>query len=192
MRLDGRSFECDSREAAYDPRTGVFECELCVPVAAVIGRQHRATPIDSAEDDMSAENKALVRRWFEEVWNKGRVDAIPEMVAERAIVHALGEVMRGPAEFKPFHAAFRGAFPDIAIVIEDAIAEGNVVAARWSCTGTHQGDGLGFPATGRKMHVTGMVFLRVEGGQFVEGWNCFDQLGMLQQLGVVTPPPPAR
>jgi steroid delta-isomerase-like uncharacterized protein len=137
---------------------------------------------------MSADNKALVRRWFEEVWNNGRIGTIDEMLADRAIVHGLGGVMQGPSEFKPFHAAFRSAFPDLSVVVEDAVTEGGMVAARWSCTGTHQGDGLGFPATGRKVQISGMAFLRVEGGKFVEGWNNFDQLGMLQQLGVVQPP----
>ena len=139
---------------------------------------------------MSAENKALVRRWFDEVWNKGRVSAIDEMIAEHSMVHGLGADLRGPAGFKPFQAAFRGAFPDIAIVVEEVIAEGDMVAARFTATGTHQGDSLGFPATGRKMRVGGMVFLRTENGQFVEGWNNFDQLGMLQQLGVVEMPSP--
>ena len=139
---------------------------------------------------MSAENKALVRRWFDEVWNKGRSSAIDEMIAEHSMVHGLGPDLRGPAQFKPFQAAFRGAFPDIAIVVEELIAEGDLVAARFTATGTHQGDSLGFPATGRKMRVGGMVFLRTENGAFVEGWNNFDQLGMLQQLGVVETPSP--
>jgi steroid delta-isomerase-like uncharacterized protein len=137
---------------------------------------------------MSDDNKALVRRWFEEVWNKGRTDAIGEMLAEHSMVFGLGEALKGPSQCKPFHTAFRTAFPDISVVIEDVIAEGDMVAARWSCTGTHQGDGLGFPATGRTMRVTGMAFLRVEGDRFVAGWNNFDELGMLRQLGVVNLP----
>ena len=137
---------------------------------------------------MSAENKALVRRWFEEVWNKGRVDAIGEMIADHAMVYGLGGDFRGPEQFKPFHAAFRSAFPDIHVALDEIIAEGDRVAARWTATGTHQGDGLGFPATGRKVRFTGMAFLQVEGNHFVSGWNSFDQLGMLQQLGVVNLP----
>jgi predicted ester cyclase len=62
------------------------------------------------------------------------------------------------------------------------------VAARWSGTGTHRGDGLGFPATGRQVEFHGMTIVRVEQGKLVEGWNVFDQLGMLQQLGVVSLP----
>lgn len=138
---------------------------------------------------MSTANKALVRRWFEEVWNKGRVSAIDEMLASDATVHGLGAELRGPAGFKPFHAAYRSAFPDVTIQIDDIVAEGDIVAVRWSGAATHRGDGLGFPATGKQVRFTGMVFVRIEGGKLVEGWNNFDQLGMLQQLGVVSPAP---
>jgi steroid delta-isomerase-like uncharacterized protein len=137
---------------------------------------------------MSEANKALVRRWFDEVWSKGRVAAIDELLANHGVVHGLGADAHGPEGFKIFHAAQRSAFPDITVQVDDIVAEGNMVAARWSGTGTHRGDGLGFAATGRQVRFNGMVFVRVENGQLVEGWNVFDQLGMLQQLGVVSPP----
>jgi steroid delta-isomerase-like uncharacterized protein len=137
---------------------------------------------------MSAENKVLVRRWFEEVWNKGRAAAIDELLAGNSVVHGLGPNPQGPAEFKKFHAAYRNAFPDVTIQIEAMVAEGDVVATRWSGKATHRGDGLGFAATGKTVRFSGMVFIRVEGGKFVEGWNVFDQLGMLQQIGVVNLP----
>jgi steroid delta-isomerase-like uncharacterized protein len=137
---------------------------------------------------MSADNIALVRRWFEEVWNLGRASAIDEMLASDGVVHGLGPDLCGPAEFKPFHAAYRSAFPDITIQVDDVLSEGDIVAARWSCTGTHRGDSLGFMATSKRARFSGMTFVRVRGGKVVEGWNNFDQLGMLQQLGVVTLP----
>jgi steroid delta-isomerase-like uncharacterized protein len=137
---------------------------------------------------MSAENKVLVRRWFEEVWNKGRAAAIDEMLAGNAVVHGLGPHPQSPAEFKKFHAAYRNAFPDVTIQIEAMVAEGDVVGTRWSGKGTHRGDGLGFAATGRTVRFSGMAFIRIEGGKFVEGWNVFDQLGMLQQIGIVNLP----
>jgi steroid delta-isomerase-like uncharacterized protein len=137
---------------------------------------------------MASDSKELVRRWFEEVWNKGRAAAIDEMLAGDAVVHGLGADMHGAAGFKPFHAAYRDAFPDATMKIDDIVAEGPLVAARYSLTGTHRGAGLGFAATGRQVHVTGMVFVRVERDRTVEWWNNVDQLGMLQQLGVVTPP----
>ncbi len=137
---------------------------------------------------MSTENKALVHRWFEEVWNKGREDAIGEMLASHCIVHGLGPDMHGPKEFKQFHSAYRNAFPDITVQIHAIVAEGNIVAARWSGKGTHRGNGLGFRATDNTVHFNGMVFVRVEQGKLVEGWNNFDQLGMLQQIGIVNLP----
>ena len=138
---------------------------------------------------MSAENKALVTRWFEEVWTKGRVDAIDEMLATDGVAHGLGgQDLHGPADFKVFHAAFRGAFPDVRVQMDELIAEGDKVAFRYTATGTHRGDTLGFPATDRAARFTGMGTVRVAGGRIVEGWNVFDQLGMLAQLGVVQVP----
>jgi len=134
---------------------------------------------------MALDSKALVRRWFEEVWNKGRADAIGEMLMPDAAVHGLGVPAKGPEGFKPFHAAFRDAYPDVHVVLDDVIAEGDLVAARWTAKATHRGAGLGFPATGRPVTITGMVFIRVRDGKIVEGWNNFDQLGMLQQLGQI-------
>ena len=138
---------------------------------------------------MSIENKTLVRRWFGEVWNEGRVAAIDDMLADHAVVHGLGaDDLHGTAEFKHFHSAYRNAYPDITVHIDALVAEGDLVAVRWSASGTHRGDGLGFPATGRHVQFSGMVFVRVEEGKLVEGWNNFDQLGMLQQLGIVSLP----
>jgi steroid delta-isomerase-like uncharacterized protein len=137
---------------------------------------------------MSAENKVMMRRWFEEVWNRGRVAAIDEMLSSQATIHGLGPEGLDVAAFKQFHTRYRSAFPDVRIHVEDVIAEGDKVAVRWSGTGTHQGNDLGFPATGNSIQFTGMTIGRVENGKLVEGWNVFDQLGMLQQLGVVNLP----
>ena len=137
---------------------------------------------------MPTENKTLVQRWFSEVWNEGRADAIDEMLADDAVIHGLGANLQGPAEFKRFHSAYRNAYPDVTIDVDDLVAEGDMVAVRWSAIGTHRGDGLGFPATGRRAQFTGMVFVRIKDGRLVEGWNNFDQLGMLQQLGIVSLP----
>ena len=135
---------------------------------------------------MSAQNKALVRRWFEQVWNNGRAETIDELLSERSVVHGLGADLHGPAGFKEFHAAYRDAFPDLAVHIEHLVAEDDLVVVHWSATATHSGGGLGFAATGKPVSFSGMALVRVEGNKFVEGWNSFDQLGLLQQLGVVT------
>jgi steroid delta-isomerase-like uncharacterized protein len=138
---------------------------------------------------MSEENKELVRRWFEEVWNRGRAEAIDELFAEDGVAHGLadesGASLRGPAGFKPFFHKFREAFPDVRVEVEDVITEGDQLAARCSVRGSHRGDTLGFRATERPVEFTGMVFARIRDGKIVEAWNNFDFLNMFQQLGLV-------
>ena len=135
---------------------------------------------------MSVENVAVVRSWFEEVWNKGRVDAIDEMLAADAIVHGLGEPgvdVQGADAFKAFFAKLRDAFPDVVFTVDQTIAEGDWVASRWTARATHRGDTLGMPATGRRISVTGMSMARIRDGQLVESWNNWDIMGLMQQLG---------
>jgi steroid delta-isomerase-like uncharacterized protein len=137
---------------------------------------------------MSEENKALIRRWFEEVWNKGRSEAIGEMLSEDALLHGLSDnedkPLRGPAEFLPFHQTFRGAFPDINVVVEDTLAEGDMVVARCTVQGRHSGDHLGVAATQAPVRFTGIGIGRIRDGKIVEAWNNFDFLTMNRQIGV--------
>jgi len=134
-------------------------------------------------------NKALMRRWFEEVWNQGRVEAIDEMFAVDGVAHGLsdepGKRMKGPDDFRPFHGIFRGAFPDIEVVVEDTIAEGDLVAARCSVRGKHTGDHLGVAASNAPVEFTGMTIVRVKDGKIVEAWNNFDFLAMNRQIGII-------
>lgn len=136
---------------------------------------------------MSEENKALLRRWFEEVWNNGRASAIDELFAEDGLAHGLadeqGGAIRGPLEFKPFHAKFRGAFPDINVIVEDILAEGDKLAARISVRGRHTGDHLGVAASQAAVDFTGMVMVRIKDGKIAEAWNNIDFLKMSQQIG---------
>lgn len=138
---------------------------------------------------MSELNKALIRRWFEEVWNQGRPEAISEMLAVDAIVHGLSDdaakPLRGPAGFLPFHAQFREAFPQIEVIVEDTIAEGDKVVARCSVKGKHTGDSLGFKATQAMAEFTGIAIVRVKDGKIVEAWNNFDFMKMYRQLGAI-------
>ena len=139
---------------------------------------------------MSEANKALIHRWFEEVWNKGREEAIDEMFAADGIAHGLTEegdrALRGGGEgFKPFFRAFRSAFPDIEVVVEDTVAEGDKVAARCSVRGKHQSDSLGFAATGAAAEFTGITIVRIADGKIVEAWNNFDFMTMYKQLGAL-------
>jgi len=132
-------------------------------------------------------NKALIRRWFEEVWNQGRADAIDEMMAPGAPCHGLSDdpaqALRGPEDFHPLHDMFRGALSNIEVVVEDAIAEGDKVVARCSVRGRHIGDHLGVAASNALVEFTGIAIGRVSDGKFVETWNNFDFLTMNQQIG---------
>ena len=134
-------------------------------------------------------NKTLIRRWFEEVWNKGRTDAIAEMFAADGVAHGLSDepakTMKGPADFAPFHGIFRGAFPDIEVIVEDTIAEGDRVAARCSVRGRHTGDHLGVAASNAPVQFTGIAIVRIKDGKIVEAWNNFDFLAMNKQIGII-------
>ncbi len=137
---------------------------------------------------MTQDNEALTRRWFEEVWNQGRAEAIDEMFAADGLAHGLSDdakPLRGPAAFKEFHAKFREAFPDIVVTVEDTIAEGDKIAARCTVGGKHTGDTLGFAATQAPMEITGISIVRIKDGKIVEGWNNFDFMTMYKQLGAI-------
>ena len=142
-----------------------------------------------SEQNISEQNKALIRRWFEEVWNKGRADAIPELFADDGVAHGLSDdaanPLRGPAGFLPFHAQFREAFPNIEVVVEDQIAEGDMVATRCSVRGKHTGHSLGFAATQAPVEFTGVTITRIKDGKIAEAWNNFDFMKMYRQLGAI-------
>ena len=136
---------------------------------------------------MTQENSALIRRWFEEVWNKGRMEAIDEMASPDIVGHgqAQHDTDIGMAEFKPFVVDLRNAVPDMKVVIDQTIEQGDKVAARWTSTMTHKGEFLGFAPTGKKATITGTSIQRISNGKIVEGWDNWDQLGLLVQIGAV-------
>jgi steroid delta-isomerase-like uncharacterized protein len=135
---------------------------------------------------MSEQNKALARRVFEEVWNQGNVDAIDELMSPDFVNHGGPPGIPSDGEgFKQMVAMYTSAFPDIHFHIEDQIAEGDTVATRWSGHGTHQGELMGIPPTNKQVAVTGIAMDRIAGGVVAESWGEFDQMGMMQQLGVV-------
>ncbi len=135
---------------------------------------------------------ALMRRWFDEVWNQGREAAIDEMFAPNGVVHGLvGGDINGPGAFRPIFHTFRGAFPDIHFTVLRTIVEGDFAAVHVRVTGTHSGDTLGIAPSGKKVEFEGMTIGRIVEGQFHEGWNAFDLLTMYQQIGVVAPVPGA-
>jgi steroid delta-isomerase-like uncharacterized protein len=147
---------------------------------------------------MAQENGALIRRWFEEVWNRGRMEAIDEMASPDVIGHGQAQHATniGLEEFRIFAKDMRSAFPDMKVTIDYIIEQGDMVVARWTATMTHKGEFLGFAPTGKKATITGTSIQRMSGGKIVEGWDNWDQLGLLVQIDVVPAahfvPPPAE
>jgi steroid delta-isomerase-like uncharacterized protein len=141
---------------------------------------------------MSAdENIQLMRRWFQEVWNEGHMQTVHELFDANGIARgqrgATAEI-RGPEEFVKFVGEIRGAFPDIKVHVEDVFGDGDKVVLRWSGVMTHSGDALGMPASGRTVRSQGITIARIVDGKIVEGWDCWDQLGMLEQIGAYKQP----
>lgn len=137
---------------------------------------------------MSQENIALVRRWFEEVWNRGQLAVIHELMAPDAVGVGQGGAqvtIRGPHEFQVFVEKLRGAFPDIHVTIEDAFASGDKVAARWSATMTHRGGQLGIAATGKAVRITGISLVQIVNGKIVAGWDNWDEMAMMREIGAI-------
>jgi steroid delta-isomerase-like uncharacterized protein len=131
---------------------------------------------------------ALIRRWFDEVWNQGRTETIDELLSDHATMWGVGrpeQSSRGAAEFKDFHQAMRAACPDTKIVLDHVVEQGDTAFARWTVTATHTGQGLGIPATNRKVKILGMSACRVQDGKIAEAWNLWDQIGMARQLGIL-------
>jgi steroid delta-isomerase-like uncharacterized protein len=131
------------------------------------------------------ENKALVRRFVEEVIGRGDLDLVDELVGDDYTYHGPGMEVPGRDGIKQVFAMLRGAFPDWHETIEDLVAEGDKVVFRVTGRGTHQHAFMGIPPTGKRVVVAGTDVVRVEGGRIVEHWANFDQLGMLRQLGVL-------
>lgn len=131
---------------------------------------------------------SLIRRWFEEVWNKGMESTIDELFPTDGVIWGVGRpevASHGPAAFKAFYVPLRTACPDIHINLEQVVQEGDTAFARWTAAMTHTGEGLGIAPTHQKMKLCGMSAIRVRDGKIVEGWNNWDQVGMARELGVL-------
>ena len=135
---------------------------------------------------MPQDYKAILNRIYEEVFSQGRAEVADEIIAPGAVDHEM-QGAGGPAALKEALAMFRGAFPDLKMTMDDAIAEGNQVAARFTMTGTHKGEFQGIPPTGKSVKIGGIDIVRFEGDKAVEHWGYTDQVGLMQQLGVMPP-----
>jgi predicted ester cyclase len=132
----------------------------------------------------SEENKALFRRFIEEVWNKGNLEVADELFHPGATSPSAPQLPLGPTGVKMIATAFRNAFPDFHMAFEDLMAEGDKVAARFTETGTHKGEFMNIPPTGKQVKFGEMGILRIAGGKVVESWYEVDMLGLMKQLGV--------
>jgi steroid delta-isomerase-like uncharacterized protein len=132
------------------------------------------------------DNKAVVSRFVEEVINQNRIDRADDLVVEDFVeLDPLPSQRQGREGLKEVVGMIRAAFPDIHWVVEEMVAEGETVASRFTWSGTHRGEFLGVPATGRRVVVKGMVIDELAGGKMSKSRILMDSLGMMQQLGVV-------
>jgi steroid delta-isomerase-like uncharacterized protein len=141
---------------------------------------------------MSEQNKAAVHRVIEEVWSRGNFAVVDELVAHDYVGHSSGTERHGREGYTEYFATLRQAFPDLQFTVEDQIAEGDRVATRWTARGTHEGAYAGIPPTHRRGVVAGTTVYRIAQGQIRECWTHLDELGLLQQLGVIPALAPAR
>ena len=134
------------------------------------------------------ENKALARRVFDEIWSEGRFDVAEDLLSPDFVARppsGMQEPLQGPQAATEFIRRLRDGFPDIRFEVEDMIAEGDLVAARWAATGTHDGDFMGFEPTENTATIDGMTFLRFRDGRIVEGWTQLDALALMKTIGAM-------
>jgi steroid delta-isomerase-like uncharacterized protein len=141
---------------------------------------------------MSEQNKSVVRRLIDELWNKGNLQVADELIAPTYMHHdpSSPDFGKGPESEKKRVNLYRNAFHDLRLNIEDLYADGETVVARWSCRGVHKGDLSGIAPTGKQFAITGVTICRFTDGKIVEGYVNWDALGLMRQLGAV--PEPAK
>jgi steroid delta-isomerase-like uncharacterized protein len=122
------------------------------------------------------------RRWFEEVWNERRPEVIPELAAPDCLGHHEDRTTTSSSQWAELYGQLLAAFPDLHVVIEDAIGEADQVVVRWRMTGTHSGNFAGIHATNLPVDVRGMTWLRFADGRIVEGWDSWNQGGLIARL----------
>ena len=136
---------------------------------------------------MSADNKAIVRRLYEEVWNKRKLEIISEIISPSHALQApnISGSSIGPAAYKRNVSLFLAGYPDLRLTIQDIISEKEKVVACWTMSGIHKGDYMGVPATNKKVSVDGITIHHIANGKIMDSYSNWDALGMMQQLGAV-------
>lgn len=137
---------------------------------------------------MSEKHEMYARRLFDDVWGKGRIEAIDELVTGDVVGHDPMNPVKGIGEFRNVVMKYRTAFPDLRLDIEDLFSAGDKVVIRWRATGTNRGQLEGLAPTGRQATVTGISITRFAGDRICELFDSWDALGLMQQLGAVTLP----
>jgi steroid delta-isomerase-like uncharacterized protein len=134
----------------------------------------------------SEQNKIIVRRFVEESW-KGNLDIVDELTDRDYVGHdpANPEPVRGREGVKAFISMYRAAFPDLRLTVEDQLAEGDLVATRWSSRGTQKGELMGIDPTGKQVTVSGVTISRLVDGKLVEEFHNWDTFGMMKQLDAI-------
>lgn len=137
-----------------------------------------------ALDTVKEQNKDLIRRYYEEMWNQWNFDLVEQILAPEIAFHgSLGVTTRGTAAFRQYMQTVRDAFPDFHNTIEELVAENEHVVARLTYHGTHRGEIFSIAPTGKKITYAGAAFFQVAGGRITEGWVLGDRMNLLQQLG---------
>lgn len=132
------------------------------------------------------ENKAIVRRSVEEIFNRGGLSSVAQYYADNYLHHdpATPNVGTGLDAIEQVATIYRTAFPDLQFKIEELLADGDKVVLRWTSSGTHRGDLQGIAPTGKSITSSGITICRIADGRIAEEWVSWDTLGLMQQLGV--------
>jgi steroid delta-isomerase-like uncharacterized protein len=135
---------------------------------------------------MSAGNKDIARRFMDECWSEGRLEAIPELVSENCSIHdpAFPSLTAGADSMKRHISTCREGFPDLKFNIDDTIAERNEVVLHWTARGTHKGQFLGMAPTNKQATVSGTSIFRIDDGKIVEQWADWNLMSLMEQLGM--------
>ena len=142
---------------------------------------------------MTSNNKTIARRLYEECFNRGDLGLVDEIVSESFVSSTPnpGGLPSDREGFKQTVTLLRSGFPDLTMTVDDIVVEGEMVAVRVTARGTHKNEFMGIPPTGKHVTMMGMDFMRFENGKVTERWGQWDQLGMMQQLGVIPAEAPA-
>jgi steroid delta-isomerase-like uncharacterized protein len=135
---------------------------------------------------MAGQNVDIMRRFYDEVLSGGNLDAVAELCSEDIVDHeAPPELPQGVEGVKAFVQMFRTAFPDLKVTIEDAFESGDRAVSRTRWTGTHQGEFMGIPASGKAIDIEPIDIIRVADGKCAEHWGTTDNLALMQQIGAI-------